>query len=369
MQAKEDSAMEFAGRLSGTLAGLLILIGVACATAVAQPVVGSRDGLPTLAPMLKTVTPGVVNIAVEGREKVEVNPLLQDPFFRQFFGIPDLPTERRTESVGSGVVVDAAKGLVLTNHHVIRNAMRIVVTLKDGRRLDAKLVGSDAATEIALLKIEPQDLSAVAIGNSDQLEVGDYVVAIGNPFGLGQTVTSGIVSALGRSGLRIQGYEDFIQTDAPINPGNSGGALVNLRGELVGINTAIIGPSGGNVGIGFAVPVNMARAVMEQLLAYGEVRRGRLGIAIQDLTPDLKEALRVPVGHGAVVTRVDPNSPAETAGLKSGDVIVAVDGRAIESSSALRNAVGVMPIGYTVVLIAYRGAEKLEFRAKISKGA
>jgi Do/DeqQ family serine protease len=360
--------MSFGKHRSGVLAGILVVTSMVCTTAIAQPLIGTRDGLPTLAPMLKVVTTGVVNIAVEGREKLEVNPLLQDPFFRQFFGVPDLPTERRTESVGSGVVVDAAKGHVLTNSHVIKSAIRIVVTLKDGRQLDAKLVGSDPATEVALLKVDPQDLTAVPLGNSDQLEVGDYVVAIGNPFGIGQTVTSGIVSALGRSGLRIQGYEDFIQTDAPINPGNSGGALVNLRGELAGINTAIIGPSGGNVGIGFAVPVNMARAVMEQLLAYGEVRRGRLGIAIQDLTPDLRDALRVPAKQGAVVTRVDPKSPAEAAGLKSGDVIVAVDGRAIESSGALRNAVGLVPIGQTIALVVYRGADKLEFRAKITKG-
>ncbi|WP_245986504.1 trypsin-like peptidase domain-containing protein [Azospirillum thermophilum] len=243
-------------------------------------------GVNTISPMLEAVTPAVVNISVLSRAPQAENPLLRDPFFRRFFNLPDeMPQGRPQVSAGSGVIVDAANGYVITNNHVVENAQEIAVTLKDRRRLRAKLIGRDAATDIALLKIEAKGLTALPLGDSDRLKVGDFVVAIGNPFGLGQTVTSGIISALGRSGLKVEGYEDFIQTDASINPGNSGGALVNFNGELIGINTAIIGPAGGSVGIGFAVPVSIVRSVMEQLREYGEVRRGRLGVAIQDLTP------------------------------------------------------------------------------------
>src|SRR5574341_116839 len=267
----------------------------------AQPATDAR-GLPTLAPIVNEVTPAVVNISVITRSPLETNPLFADPFFRRFFNLPDRP-QRQEQAAGSGVIVDAARGYVITNHHVIRNAEKVLVTLKDRRQLKAKLVGTDPGTDIALLQIEAGGLSAIRIGDSDTLQVGDYVIAIGNPFGIGQTVTSGIVSALGRSGLSPEGFEDFIQTDASINPGNSGGALINLRGELVGINSAIIGPTGGNVGIGFAVPVNMVRAVMEQLLRFGEVRRGRLGVETQDLTPDLAESLGVNRTEGAEVLR------------------------------------------------------------------
>ena len=218
----------------------------------------NKSGVPSLAPLLQDVTPAVVNISVQTRSAIEDNPLFRDPFFRRFFELPD-QTARPERSAGSGVIVDAAKGYVVTNFHVIKDAQQVLVTLKDRRQFQAKLVGTDPGTDIALLKIEAKNLRALRLGDSDLLNVGDFVVAIGNPFGLGQTVTSGIVSALGRSGLDIEGYEDFIQTDASINPGNSGGALVNLKGELIGINTAIIGPSGANVGIGFAVPSAMVR--------------------------------------------------------------------------------------------------------------
>ncbi|MGC2414265.1 MAG: Do family serine endopeptidase [Stellaceae bacterium] len=320
------------------------------------PEVGS-GAVPSLAPMLSRITPGVVNIAVRGRIK-EQNPLAQDPFFRHFFNLPQTQ-ERETQATGSGVIVDAAQGYVLTNGHVVENATRIEVTTKDNRRLAAKLIGRDADTDIAVLRIPAGNLTAVPMGDSDHLQVGDFVLAIGNPFGLGQTVTSGIVSALGRSGLGIEGYEDFIQTDASINPGNSGGPLVNLRGECVGINTAILAPGGGNIGIGFAVPINMARKVMEQLTRFGEVKRGRIGVAIQDLTPDLAQAMNTAHTTGAVIARVDPASPAERAGLHTGDLVVAVDGVAVKSGTQLRNMIGLTRIGDNVELtVDRRGAER-----------
>lgn len=334
-------------------ASLPFTVGVAivfAAAAAAMPISVDERGTPTLAPLLEKITPAVVNVAVVSRVSVEQNPLFRDPFFRRFFNLPDELPDRERVSAGSGVIVDAAKGYILTNHHVIEKADEIRITLKDRRTFEAELVGSDPGTDIALLKIEPQNLTAVPLGDSDALKVGDFVIAIGNPFGLGQTVTSGIVSALGRSGLNIEGYEDFIQTDASINPGNSGGALVNLKGELVGINTAIIGPAGGNVGIGFAVPSNMARAVVDQLLRYGEVRRGRLGVSIQDLTPDLAEAMGLDTKRGAVVIEVEPDSPAARAGLRAGDVIVAVDGRHLRGSADLRNRIGLVPVGEKVTI-------------------
>src|SRR6266571_2801364 len=257
---------------------LLLLAFLPAAAAQAQlPGIATRDGMPTLAPILEKVTPAVVNIAVLQRSPEEQNPLMRDPFFRRFFGVPE--QSQPQIAAGSGVIVDAKNGYVMTNAHVVKDARQIQITLKDNRRLPAKLVGADAGTDIALLKVESRNLVEAKFGDSDALQVGDFVMAIGNPFGIGQTATSGIVSALGRSGLSVEGYEHFIQTDASINPGNSGGALVNLKGELVGINTAIIGPA--NVGIGFAVPSVLARAVMDQLIRFGEVKRGRLGIAMQ----------------------------------------------------------------------------------------
>jgi Do/DeqQ family serine protease len=336
-----------------------VMSAPAPATAAAPiPEVGGA-AVPSLAPMLARITPGVVNIAVRGKVR-EQNPLLQDPFFRRFFDLPQNQQlqERETQATGSGVIVDAARGYVLTNGHVVENATHIEVTTKDNRRFTAKLIGRDAETDIAVLQIPAGSLVAVPLGDSDRLQVGDFVLAIGNPFGLGQTVTSGIVSALGRSGLGIKGYEDFIQTDASINPGNSGGPLVNLQGECVGINTAILTPGGGNIGIGFAVPVNMVRRVMEQLTRDGEVKRGRIGVAIQDLTPDLAEAMKTAHTTGAVIARVEPGSPAERAGLHQGDLVVAVNGVPVRSGTQLRNTIGLTRIGGDVDLkIDRRGLE------------
>jgi serine protease DegQ len=350
----------FRATLAAAGPAVTLAVALVAALGIAAPP-PARAGLPpvvsgatTIAPMLEQVTPAVVNIAVISRAPQADNPLMRDPFFRRFFSLPDLPKARPQVSAGSGVIVDAGRGIVVTNHHVVENAQEITVTLKDRRRFQAKMVGSDAATDIAVLKIEAERLTALPVGDSDRLKVGDFLVAIGNPFGLGQTVTSGIVSALGRSGLKVEGYEDFIQTDASINPGNSGGALVSFNGELVGINTAIIGPAGGSVGIGFAVPTSIVQAVTEQILEHGEVRRGRLGVAIQDLTPDLAESMRVMGEQGAVIAQVETNSAAERAGLRSGDVVVAIDGRPIHGATDLRNRIGLLRVGTPVQLTIVR---------------
>lgn len=341
------------------LAAALALAGVLPLRA-AQPL----PGVPTLAPLIAQVTPAVVNISIKSRSAAEDNPLLRDPFFRRFFNVPDRPPQEM--AAGSGVIVDARQGIVVTNHHVIKNAAQVIVTLKDRRQFAAQLVGTDPATDIAILKIEAPNLTALKLGDSDQLSVGDFVVAIGNPFGLGQTVTSGIVSALGRSGLSIEGYEDFIQTDASINPGNSGGALINLKGELIGINTAIIGPSGANVGIGFAVPSNMARAVMGQIVRFGEVKRGRLGIDFEDVSPEAAAKLKLPTAEGAVITTVQTDSPAEKAGLRRGDIVLAFNGRNVRSGPDLRNRLGLTPVGEDVELTILRGGQQLAVRMKIA---
>ena len=314
-----------------------LLIGAVPAAATEYPSLDPVRGVVTMAPLLERTTPAVVNVSVESRQAADTNPLFADPFFRRFFDAPPQSRERRTVSAGSGVIVDARRGLILTNHHVVADADRITVNLKDGRDFAAELVGSDPATDVALLRIAGQKLTELAFGDFSRLEVGDLVIAIGNPFGLGQTVTSGIVSALGRSGIVRGNYEDFIQTDAAINPGNSGGALINSKGELIGINSAILSQGGGNVGIGFAVPANMARSVMDQLLRFGAVRRGQIGVALQDLTAKQVAAQGLGAQGGALIARVEPGSPAARAGLRQGDIVLAVEGSPVRSSTELRN--------------------------------
>jgi serine protease Do len=320
----------------------------------------TQTSRPSVAPVLRTVTPAVVNIATRKIEKVD-SPLLRDPVFRELFDIPEQSLRRETRSAGSGVIVDAVRGYVLTNDHVVKGASLIEVTTKDNRRFKAQLVGRDQATDIALLRIKPDSLVAIPMADSNSLEVGDFVLAIGNPFGLGQTVTSGIISALGRTGLGIEGYEDFIQTDASINPGSSGGALVTLDGRLAGINTAILSRTGGNVGIGFAVPINMARLVMDQLIATGEVRRGRIGVTLRMPEPSSLE--------GAVIDSVEPQSPAARAGLSKGDVVTFANGVPIKSASQFRNLVGLLPVGTEMDLRYRRGADQVSAKVRIEPSA
>ena len=330
------------------------------AAQAALPPVIDGQALPSLAPMLEGVTPAVVNIASKTRVAVR-NPYFDDPVFRRFFGIPNTQQERVQQSLGSGVIVDANKGYVLTNNHVVAGADDISVTVANGHTVKAKVLGTDPDTDLAVLQIPVagNKLTALRLADSSKLRVGDFVVAIGEPFGLGQTVTSGIVSALGRSGLRGSGYQNFIQTDASINPGNSGGPLVNLRGELVGINSMIYTPSGGNVGIGFAIPSNLAAGVMRQLIATGTVKRGALGVDAQDITPQLANMLALSGSKGAVITRVRANTPAAAAGLKPGDVIVSLDGKPVAGEQDLHNIEGLTAPGAAIDVGVLRDGKPL----------
>jgi Do/DeqQ family serine protease len=352
-------------------AALTAVLVLAAATPLEAQLPAEVDGapLPSLAPMVKRTAPAVVNIATRGSVEVRgSNPFMDDPFFRRFFDVPEQPRQRRqTQSAGSGVIVNAAEGLVITNAHVIEGAEEIRVTLQDDRSFDAEVVGADRGSDIALLRIPAERLTELKMADSSSAEVGDFVVAIGNPFGLGHTVTSGIVSALGRVGINPDGYEDFIQTDASINPGNSGGALVNLRGELVGVNSAILSRGGGNIGIGFAIPSNMARSVMEQLLEFGEVRRGLLGVTILTITPDIAEAYGVKETRGALVSQVMADSAAEKAGVKTGDIIRSVDGKSVNNANELRNTIGLKRSGETVELEIIRDGRKRKIKAQLGE--
>ncbi len=360
-------------RLQSVVAGWLpaVVFALSLSAPPGRAALPEVGGVPTLAPILEKALPAVVNISTEKTVMVRRSrnfPFSNDPFFRRFFEQPprsrDDTRERRRSGIGSGVIIDADEGYVITNHHVIDGADDVYVTLGDGRRFSAEVVGADPEADVAVIRIEADDLVEIPVGDSEQLQVGDFAVAIGNPFRLGQTVTLGIISALGRSGLGIESYEDFIQTDASINPGNSGGALINLKGELIGVNTAILGPNA-NIGIGFAIPVNMAMNITRQLIDHGEVRRGRLGVVVQPLTPDLAEAFGLERQKGAVIVEVEPDSAADKAGLKSGDVVLSVDGDPIENSADMRNYIGLLRVGSEVELGVLRDGERLDISAVI----
>ncbi|OTA19298.1 serine endoprotease [Xenorhabdus beddingii] len=355
-------------RKNTLLSALAISIGLSLASIpvvsnAALPAAVASQGLPSLAPMLEKVLPSVVTVHVSGTE-IQNQQLQLPEDFQFFFGPAFPPQEQRSrpfKGLGSGVIIDSDKGYVLTNSHVVENADKIRVQLNDGREYSAKLVGRDPQTDIALLQLkDAKNLTVIKFADSDQLRVGDYAVAIGNPFGLGQTVTSGIISALGRSGLNLEGLENFIQTDASINRGNSGGALINLKGELVGINTAIIAPGGGNVGIGFAIPSNMAKNLSAQLIANGEVKRGILGIKGTEMTADIAKALSIDAQQGAFVSEVIPKSAAAKAGIKPGDVLVSFDGKRINSFAELRAKIGTTVPGKDVKIGLLRKGKPLE---------
>jgi len=332
----------------------------------ALPDMVNGQPVPSLAPVIKRVSPAVVNIQIRGSVKAQTNPFFNDPFFEEFFGRrQQQPQRREFQSGGSGVIVDASEGIILTNHHVIENADEITVQLQDGTEYEAEKIGSDKGSDIGVLKIKGKNLSQLAVADSDNLEVGDFVVAIGNPFGFGHTVTSGIVSGLSRSGLSRDSYEDFIQTDAAINPGNSGGALINLKGELVGINAAIYTRSGGNMGIGFAIPSNMANSIMQQIMEHGEVKRGLLGVTIQDVNEGIAEEFDLGDRKGAIVSTVAPKSAAEKAGIKEDDVITKINGEEIQGSADLRNTIGLLREGDRVDVELYRNGKRKKIKVKL----
>ncbi len=353
-------------RMASCCLAIMIGLGSFGWAGMVQAGIPILSDVPTLAPVVDRVVQGVVNIAVSGSVEVQ-NPLIQDPFFRQFFRLPDQPMRRQIQAAGSGVIVDAAKGYILTNNHVVAVGQEqvIEVTLKDKRHFKATLVGRDPETDIAVLKIDADNLTALEFGDSDKIRVGDYALAIGNPFGLGQTVTSGIISALGRTGLGIEGYEDFIQTDASINPGNSGGALVDLRGQLIGINTAILGPAGGNVGIGFAVPANIAKRIMVDLVKNGDVKRGQIGVRAQDLTPDIASSLGIERSEGALIAQVAQDSAAANAGVQPGDLIVGIDGEPVHNVADLHRRLDFAHVGDILNLSLLRDGMPVAAKVKI----
>ena len=332
------------------------------------PVAVNGQPLPSLAPMLAKVSPAVVNISSTSHRRVAVNPFFSDPFMRQFFGLPAVPPSRELvqQSLGSGVIVNAKEGYILTNNHVIAGADDIKVTLTDGKSYKAKVIGADPTTDLAVIQIHAPNLTALPMADSSKLRVGDFVVAIGDPFGLGQSATSGIVSGLQRQDLRRSGVQNYIQTDASINPGNSGGALVNLDGQLVGINSMIYSPSGASAGLGFAIPSNLAAEVMKQLIAHGRVERGSLGVDAQDLTPRVAAALGIKATQGALITDVLPDSPAAKAGLKPGDLVTSVNGKSVTDAQDLRNAQGLAPLGSTLALGVDRNGRALMIDAKLT---
>jgi len=325
--------------------------------------------MPSLAPMLEKTTPSVVSIAVKGTHEIKQNV----PEIFRFFGNPNQNPNRSQQrpfrGLGSGVIIDAEEGYIVTNNHVVEKADEILITLKDGRQIEAKKIGSDADSDIALLQIDAENLTEITIADSDKLRVGDFAIAIGSPFGLGQTVTSGIVSALGRSGLNIEDYEDFIQTDAAINSGNSGGALVNLRGELIGINTAILGPNGGNVGIGFAIPSNMMHNLSKQIIEFGEVHRGVLGVSGRSLNSEIAKAMELETNQGGFIEQVMPNSAADEAGIKPGDVITKVNGKSVKTFHELRGKIGSIGAGKQVTLTGVRNGKEKEFDVTLKQTA
>lgn len=350
------------------VSALALSIGLAVipAAQAALPLAAGSE-IRSLAPVLEKVTPAVVNISVSGN-KVS-RQVLPEPF-RFFFG-PEMQgeqvQERPFQALGSGVIIDAKQGYVITNNHVISDADKILITLMDGQEYEAELIGSDKQSDIALLKVDAKDLVEIEFADSDQLRVGDFAIAIGNPFGLGQTVTSGIISALGRSGLNVENLENFIQTDAAINSGNSGGALLDLEGKLVGINTAILGPNGGNIGIGFAIPANMVKSLTEQIIEYGEVRRGVLGVMGGELTSELARTFGYRSQHGAFVSQVIEDSSADKAGLKPGDIIISLDNKPVRSFSELRAKVATMGADKTVNLGIFRDGKKQEVEVTLAR--
>jgi len=346
-----------------TLIGMLLVMASVGGAALPETI--EDEPFPSLAPLVERVTPAVVNIRVS--QTITRRSPYGDDAFRRFFGMPDGPSgSQEVASAGSGVIVDASRGYILTNHHVVENADEILITLLDGELLEAEVIGTDAETDIAVLKVDAAGLTEMPIGDSTEVRVGDFVIAIGNPFGLGHTVTSGIVSALGRTGIGV-GLEDFIQTDASINPGNSGGALVNMNGELVGINSAIISRTGGNVGIGFAVPTEIAQSVMRQILEFGEVHRGLLGVSISPIDAAAAEALNAPVDSGALITEIVPNSAAEKSGLQIEDIIIEVNDKKISNARELSNAIGLLTAGDKVSIRYVRDGDTLTTTAELGE--